>query len=248
MVRDNMMEQPSKAHWGRERDGGGQGTGGGPMRAPTSKAVGTEALPHISDISSVASPRRCVWEHIKQASPCWCFLCSLLKNGYLFWEGSWEGSARLCALRGKGWVRTENSFHINVTRKGRMLLRWGFQRKGHALLSKTFREHRCKLKGDARHSSHSRLGRVDIRLCVQQQAGGLPHPDDSTPVFSLLPFPLLHIKPLMHVHKYITFLFICYMVNDSSWWTSNEWIKMDLYKYSLSSLPICSFHFYLLVN
>lgn len=71
-------------------------------------------------------------------------------------------------------------------------------------------------KGDARHSSHSRRGRVDIELCVPAAGRrGPPHPDDSTPVFSLLPFPLLHIKPLMHVHKCITFLFICYMVNDS---------------------------------
>ena len=71
-------------------------------------------------------------------------------------------------------------------------------------------------KSDARHSSHSCRGRVGIELCVPAAGRrGLPHPDDSTPVFSLLPFPLLHIKPLMHVHKCITFLFICYMVNDS---------------------------------
>ena len=68
-------------------------------------------------------------------------------------------------------------------------------------------------KSDARHSCR---GRVGIELCVPAAGRrGLPLPDDSTPVFSLLPFPLLHIKPLMHVHKCITFLFICYMVNDS---------------------------------
>lgn len=194
------------------------------MRAPTSKAVGTETLPHISDISSVASPIRCVWEHIKQTSPCWCFPhAPCWKMGTSFGKAVEKGLHWLCALRnqrmGSG-LRT--TFTLMWQGKGRMLLRWGFQRRGMHYSVKPFGSTDANSKGDARHSSHSRLGRVDIRLCVPAAGRrGLPHPDDSTPVFSLLPFPLLHIKPLMHVHKYITFLFICYMVNDSSWWTSN---------------------------
>lgn len=48
MVRDNMMEQPSRAHW--ERDGGEQGTGGG-YEAPTSKAVGINPATHLRHLS-----------------------------------------------------------------------------------------------------------------------------------------------------------------------------------------------------
>ena len=39
-------------------------------------------------------------------------------------------------------------------------------------------------KSDARHGSHSCRGRVGIELCVPAAGRrGLPHPDDSTPVF-----------------------------------------------------------------
>ena len=128
-----------------------------------------------------------------------------------------------CALRnqrmGSG-LRT--TFTLMWQGKGRMLLRWGFQRRVMHYSVKPIMSTDANSKGDARHSSHSCRGRLDIELCVPAAGRrGLPHPDDSTPVFSLLPFPLLHIKPLMHVHKCITVLFICYMVNDSFWWTSN---------------------------
>lgn len=112
-----------------------------------------------------------------------------------------------CALRnqrmGSG-LRT--TFTLMWQGKGRMLLPWGFQRRGMHYSVKPFMSTDANSKGDARHSSRSCRGRVDTELCVPAAGRrGLPHPDDSTPVFSLLPFPLLHTKPLMHVHKWSQF-------------------------------------------
>lgn len=115
-----------------------------------------------------------------------------------------------CPEKPKDGVSAENDFHINVTRAGwdAPTVRSSTQR--HVSLSKTFHEHRCKLDGQCqpkRHSSRSGRGRMDIELCAPAAGGrDLPHPDDSNPVFSPLPFPLLHIKPLMHGHKCISFL------------------------------------------
>lgn len=122
----------------------------------------------------------------------------------------------MCPEKPKDGVSAENNFHINVTRAGWDAPTVRFSMKRHVLLSKTFHEHRCKLDGPSqqkRHSSHSCRGRMDIELCAP--AAGrrdLPHPDDSNPVFSPLPFPLLHIKPQMHVQKCIAFLLFYFLL------------------------------------
>lgn len=148
---------------------------------------------HLRHLLRAFSHSTCVWEHIKQTSPCWCFHMLPVEK-WVLWEGSWEGSALvLCALRnqrmGSG-LRT--TFTLMWQGKGRMLLRWGFQRRGMHYSVETFREHRCKLKGWCQTQLTQSSRRVDIRLCVPAAGRrGLPHPDDSTPVSSLLPFPFL---------------------------------------------------------
>ena len=195
----------------------------GPIRAPASKAMGTERLPQISDTSSMPSPTRCVWESfgecIRQTDPCqYCPRAPRCKVGTSFVRAVEEvPKLAMRPEKPKDGVRAENNFHINVTRAGWDAPMVRFSMKRHVLLSKTFHEHGCKLDRQCqqkRPSSHNCRGRMDIELrALAAGRRDLPRPDDSNPVFSPLPFPLLHIKPLMHVHKRIAFLFFYFLLH-----------------------------------
>ena len=127
-----------------ERAGGGQGTDGGPMRAPTMEAMGTK--------TDLRHPIR-GFSHLMRLATIWrthqlaLSTGSLVKNGYLFGRAVEKvPELAVCPEKPKDGVRTENNFHINITREERDASTVRFSKKRHALLSKTFLEHRCKLK------------------------------------------------------------------------------------------------------
>ena len=70
-----------------------------------------------------------------------------MKNGYLFGRAVEKVPAlAVCPEKPKDGVRTENNFHINMTREEKDASTVRFSKKRHASPSKTFLEHRCKLK------------------------------------------------------------------------------------------------------